>query len=314
VFLAGNPAVDRVYRVSRIRVGGIHRPTLTRVLAGGKGLNAARAARLLGAKTHVVAVLGGMSGRWAAQALAADGISGSFVWIQAETRTCVSIASEEEPRGIMTSFYERADPAGPAVWDQLMSATEHAIEEAEILCLSGSLVPGLPVDAYRRIGELARGRGVKVLIDSHGDHLREGLKAGPSLVKINAEEAGELLDRELPGEDLLRWAAAAAREVQGSVESKPTVVITCGPSGIAMAPSFGQPLVGCVDRVGPYPVGSGDAVFGSIAVSVTHAAPEREMLAMALAAGAANADVPGPGLLDPIRTQELAAQVSLASI
>lgn len=305
--------MDRVYRVDRIRVGGLHRPTLSRVLPGGKGLNAARAAHLLGAKAHVVAVLGGKSGQWIAQALADEGISGSFAWIPAETRTCVSIGSNET-RGVMTSFYERADPADPAAWAQLEDAAAAAITQANVICLCGSLMPGLPVDGYRRIGELAQSRGVRVLLDSHGPHLREGLKAGPSVVKINAEEAAELLDRELPGDDLLGWAVARAQEIQGLVVSRPTVLVTCGPSGIAMAPSSGRPLIGRLDRVGAYPVGSGDAVAGSIAASVVKRAGDREMLGMAVAAGAANAEVPGPGLLDPALTRAMAGQTSLSSI
>jgi tagatose 6-phosphate kinase len=313
-FVAGNPAVDRVYCVDRISIGAIHRPTFTSVLAGGKGLNAARAAHLLGAETHVVAVLGGQSGQWIEQALAAEGITGSFTWTEAETRTCVSIGSDQETSAVMTSFYERAVPVGPAVWTQLENSAASVIAKADVLCLSGSLMPGLPVDAYRRICHLAEGSGVRVLLDSHGAHLREGLEAGPSLVKINAEEAAELLGCQVPNDDLLEWSVTAAREVQGSVASKPTVLITCGPAGIAMASPSGKQLIGRLDRIGAYPVGSGDAVLGSIAVSLTQAAPDRQMLAMALAAGAANADVPGPGLLDPVRTRVMAAQASLLSI
>jgi fructose-1-phosphate kinase PfkB-like protein len=143
----------------------------------------------------------------------------------------------------------------------------------------------------------------------------------PSLVRVvpggkglNAEEAAEALGVTAPESDALRWAAGAASDIHGRVPGNRITVLTCGTNGMALVDGSGEPLGGHIDEVSRYPVGSGDAVLASIALSFLRSAPAREMLAQPLAAGAANAEVPGPGILDPDRVPALAARASIAPI
>jgi 1-phosphofructokinase family hexose kinase len=313
-FVAGHPSVDRLYEVEAVQPGRIHRPSLVRVVPGGKGLNAARAARRLGGSTHVLAVLAGHAGRWIAEALAADGVDGTFVWTEGETRTSVSVASSSDPGGLVTGFYEGSPPIPADAWAELEAAAMQVMAGAEMVCLSGGLIDGAPIDGYRRIVDMAHGRELPVAIDSHGPQLLEALEAGPELVKLNAEEAAEALGMTAPESHALRWAAGAASEIHGRVPGNRITVVTCGMSGMALVDGSGKPLGGHIDEVSRYPVGSGDAVLASIALSFLRSAPAREMLAQALAAGAANAEVPGPGILDPDRVPALAARAVIRPI
>ena len=75
VCVSPTPAVDRLLEVrGPVVVGEIHRPHRVVAVAGGKGLNAARAAALLGADVRAVAPLGGANGTWIAAQLQAAGI------------------------------------------------------------------------------------------------------------------------------------------------------------------------------------------------------------------------------------------------
>jgi 1-phosphofructokinase family hexose kinase len=313
-FLAGHASVDRIYEVEQVQPGCIHRPSLVRVVPGGKGLNAARAARRLGGTPHVLAVLAGHAGRWIADALAADGVDGTFVWTEGETRTSVSVASSSNPGGLVTGFYEGSPPIPARAWAELEAAASGLMGTAQMVCLSGGLIAGAPRDGYRRVVDMAHGHGLAVAIDSHGPELLEALEAGPELVKLNAEEAAEALGVTAPESDALRWAAGAASEIHGGVAGNRITVVTCGTSGMALVDASGQALGGSIEEVSRYPVGSGDAVLASLALGMTRAAPAREMLAQALAAGAANAEVPGPGILDPDRVPALAARAVIAPI
>lgn len=49
VSIAPNPSIDRLYELDRLRIGAINRPLGETLVAGGKGLNVARAAASLGA-------------------------------------------------------------------------------------------------------------------------------------------------------------------------------------------------------------------------------------------------------------------------
>ena len=66
-FVAASPSIDRLHVVDALRPGEIHRPERVVAVAGGKALNAARAAHALGADVHAVALLGGHTGRWVAR-------------------------------------------------------------------------------------------------------------------------------------------------------------------------------------------------------------------------------------------------------
>jgi 1-phosphofructokinase family hexose kinase len=313
-FVAGHPSVDRLYEVELVQPGRIHRPSLVRVIPGGKGLNAARAARRMGGRPHLLTVLAGHAGRWIAEALAADGVDGTFVWTEGETRTSVSVASSSYPGGLVTGFYEGSPPIPAGAWAELEVAASAVIPAAEMVCLSGGLMAGAPLDGYRRIADMAHAHGLPVAIDSHGPQLLEALEAGPELVKLNAEEAAEALGVTAQETDALVWAACAASEIQGRVPGNRITVVTCGTSGMALVDGSGAALGGRIDEVSRYPVGSGDAVLASLSLSLTRSVPTHEMLALGLAAGAANAEVPGPGILDPDRVPVLAARARIAPI
>jgi fructose-1-phosphate kinase PfkB-like protein len=64
---------------------------------------------------------------------------------------------------------------------------------------------------------------------------------------------------------------------------------------------------GHLGHVGSYPVGSGDAVLAALSLALVGGAMPEDALAAALGAGSANAELPGPGILDADRAQELAA-------
>jgi fructose-1-phosphate kinase PfkB-like protein len=64
VCVAANPSIDKLFVVDRVTSGAIHRPLSFVQVAGGKGLNVARAAVALGADVEVVAMVGGHAGAW----------------------------------------------------------------------------------------------------------------------------------------------------------------------------------------------------------------------------------------------------------
>lgn len=226
----------------------------------------------------------------------------------------MSVASADQPAGSITGFYEPSEPIPAGSWSQLEAVTKNVIGGAEVVCLSGGVIAGAPIDAYRRIAEIAHANRVPVAIDSHGPHLLSAFEAGPELVKLNAEEAAEALDIAVPDHGLLRWAAEAAAEIKRRVPGNQTTVVTCGTSGMALVDDSGETLGGRIEEIGAYPVGSGDAALASLALGLSRSLPPRELLAQALAAGAANAEVPGPGVLEPARIPALAARASIAPI
>ncbi len=297
VCAAPSPAIDKLFEIEELRPGRIHRPEAFVPVAGGKGLNVARAAATLGAAVHAVCLLSGHAGRWVADALAAEGVRASAVWGPGETRSVLSVA--DRATAGLTEFYERAPALGEATWAAFEAAVGEALADAAWLTLSGSLPPGAPPDAYARLARRARERGVRVALDATGEPLAAGLAGAPDLVKVNAEEAAELAPGCAPGDGTALAAALRERAGQDAV-----AVVTLGADGAVLAGPDGG-WRGRAPAVGRYPVGSGDALLAGLLAGLERGLDWRAALAAGLGAGAANAERAGQGRLDPARARAL---------
>ncbi|MGN6872782.1 MAG: 1-phosphofructokinase family hexose kinase [Solirubrobacteraceae bacterium] len=308
--VAGNPSIDRLFEVERLAHGDIHRPEQFVALPGGKGIHVAQVATVLGAKAIATGILAGHAGRWLAEELAAEGVSTRFAWSAGETRSSLSVADRETGR--LTEFYESGTPVSTDTWRELEEIVSGLLENASWLALAGSLPPGAPGDGYTRLISTARRAGVAVALDCRGDALAHAIEGHPELVKINAHEAGQLLDRSISS---IEEAHDAARAMQGRADGNGhATVITMGEQGVVAIEPGGTALHARAQAHGSYPVGSGDALLAGLLVGLERGDPWPRALALGLGAAAANAATPGAGRLDPARARELAAQTEMSTL
>ena len=212
VCVAGNPSIDKLFEVSEIVVGEIHRPDRMIALPGGKGIHVAQVATVLGAEAVVTGLLAGHTGRWVAQALAAEGVTGEWAWGAGETRSSLSVA--DRATGRLTEFYED----GTAVsrtrsGDAVRSIVDSLLPAADWIALAGSLPDG--TSGYSELIESAPAHDVRCAVDSRGHALAEAIDAGADLVKINVHEAAEVLGAEFHGPAEAIRAARAIRRARG---------------------------------------------------------------------------------------------------
>lgn len=311
LFVAANPSIDRLYEVDRLAIGTIHRPQAIIAVPGGKGLNAARAAAALGGSVTAVGIVAGRAGDWIVERLADLGIDRRMVRSEGETRSCVSILDRSS--GALTEIYEHGEGIGPAAWDELEAAIRAELEAGDVaaVALSGSLPPGAPADGYARIARLA-GDGsppVPILVDTYGSALAAVLAERPAIVKLNAIEAGEASGIEVGDGQSAVEATRVLRDLGAGA-----VVVTLGAGGALVATAAGRARLVPPDRHGSYPVGSGDAFLGGLALAVQRGEAVVEAARLGLAAGIANAQVPGAGRLDPATVAEILDAIVVAPI
>lgn len=311
LFVAANPSIDRLYEIDRLVPGEIHRPRSDVAVAGGKGLNAARAAATLGGSVLAVGIVAGRAGDWIVEELARLGIATRMARATGETRTCVSILDRSS--GAMTEIYERGEEIDAAAWDALEAIVGTELDGGDVaaVALSGSLPPGAPADGFARIARIAAASSgpVPILADTYGPALAAVLAERPAIVKVNAAEAGEASG--VPVSDAAS-AADAARILRdaGAV----CVVVTLGVGGaVVVSADERTQLVPPVLR-GAYPVGSGDAFLGGFAVAFGRGEPVVEAARLGLAAGIANAQIPGAGEVDPAAIDRILEQITPTSI
>ena len=295
LFVAANPSIDRLYEVDRLTVGAIHRPQTVAAVPGGKGLNAARAAAQLGGRVAVIGILAGHSGDWIREEIAARGIAASWATSEGQTRTCVSIL--DRSTGALTEIYEGGDLVDAAAWQELEGLVTRELDKGDVgaVALSGSLPPGAPAHGFGRIAAIAHGaHWVQVLADTYGAALAAVLGERPELVKVNANEAAMATGIAVNDEAQAAFAAQRLRD-QGAA----SVVVTLGANGAVIATATGTNHLRAPDIRGPYPVGSGDAFLGGMAVGLVRGDDVIAAARLGMAAGMANAMLPGAGELDP---------------
>lgn len=307
VCLAANPSVDKLFEIDSLRPGEIHRPDGFVQVAGGKGLNVARAAHALGGDVRAVAMLRGHTGKWLAEMLAAEGVDGTFVWSHGENRSSLSVADRET--GGLTEFYEHGAEVPEASWVETVQAIAELLPGAGWLTISGSLPPGPSVESYSELVAEARAAGVQVALDSEGDRLRFALEGQPDVVKVNASEAAELLDLATDTRDGAVEAARALRARAGG--DGHAGLVTRGADGVVLAAPDGSCWEGRLYVRGHYPVGSGDSFLAGLVVALDRGDGWGQALQLALGAATANAELAGAARLDPARAVALARRAEV---
>jgi 1-phosphofructokinase family hexose kinase len=307
--VAPNPAIDRLYELDRLDRGAINRPRTETLVAGGKGLNVARAAMALGAEVSAVALFAGYAGRWMADSLAAEGIPGRWAWADGETRTCLAIHDAAD--GSLTELNEAGPQLTAESWAGLVAAVraELATGDVGVATISGSLPPGSPADGLTQLASCASEAGVPVALDAGGAPLRHALEVRPWLVKLNVAEAEATLGRPTAdGRISDAEVAATTREIAAVTHG--AVVITRGLDGaIALGPDGSVFRVGAPTTRGSYPVGSGDSFLAGLAQATIEGRSFVEALRLGSAAAGANALVRGAGRLDPADVVRLSAEI-----
>lgn len=302
--VVANPAEDATLVVDGLEPGTIHRPHEVVRLPGGKGVNVARAATALGARARVLALLPSADAERFCTALEAEGIAVGCVDGAGSLRRCSSVF--DAAAGTLTEFYEHGVDPAPAAWERFMARVRAELRPAEPLVLAGSLPPGVePRSLVALAGDAVRS-GVEVVIDASGSVLAALAGVPVALVKVNEHEAAELLGGVAAGPDD-DAALALAEGVRAAFAKATIAIVTRGERGAVLA-APGHALSASLEATpGSFPVGSGDAFLAGFLSAEGRDPADR--LAAAIAAGAANAALPGAGRLDADRAHRLRERV-----
>ena len=141
VTLTANPSVDRTIEVAALRPGTVIRARASRVDAGGKGVNVARALAAHGGKTKAVLPSGGAEGAQLEALLAGAGLDLLTVRIAGSIRANVTVV---EADGTTTKLNEPGPGLSQDELDALAATLTDAAAQADWVVLSGSLSPGAP--------------------------------------------------------------------------------------------------------------------------------------------------------------------------
>jgi 1-phosphofructokinase family hexose kinase len=305
-----NPALDRTMTVPNFQIGFRHRATDTVVLPGGKGINVARAAKILGRPVIATGFVGGRKGDQIVADLNDEGILSDFVRIQGESRTYTAVV--DSANLVVTEINEHGPEITQDEFERIYDKLDYLGKAADIVVLAGSLPRGLEDDCYSKMIQRLRRHDVKIVFYTYGDPLKLGIKAGPDLIFPKLVEAEKVIGYEFNDTNDEIDAAKRMCGMGASstvITSRYKCVARLTDGGVTNTYVATAPPVEVVS-----PMGWGDALVGGYCVRMLEGDSPAECLRFGLGCGAANLTEYGAGVFSPEVATDLARRVDLQEV
>jgi 1-phosphofructokinase family hexose kinase len=310
VTVTPNAALDKTLDVPNYQLGQRHRSTRGQVLAGGKGINVARALKRLGEPVVATGLAGGKTGNRIVEELTREGILNDFVLIGDESRTTTVVI--DPTIGRQTEIMEYGPEVQPGELEILAEKLRYLAASASAIVFCGSLPRRVDPDWYATMLRELRRRDVELVLDAEGEPLRLGVGAQPDWVAPNQSEAEELAGNEFSSEHDFVAALDEIAEMGAR-----NVLLTCEDGVYALVregPRLRRFQVE-VERVEPVAtVGSGDALLAGFLAGRVRGRSVEECLRLAVGCGTANTRSVGAGRFDAKDAARLAANARVVEL
>jgi 1-phosphofructokinase/tagatose 6-phosphate kinase len=305
-----NAAIDKTLSVPNFRLGRRHRTVEQATMAGGKGVNIARTLKSLGQPVIATGLAGGPTGTRIVEQLTDEGILNDFVRIREESRTNTAVL--DPTTGEQTEINERGPSIAPREMEILLDKLVYLARGAELVVFAGSLPRGLEADAYANLIRELRKIGVTTIVDTDGEPLRQSVRAEPTIISPNVNEAEELVGHEFNDEEDMLFAIRELSQLgpREAIMTTPDGCFACllGEAG----PVFFRARIEPREPVAT--VGSGDAFLaGFVAARYERRSPE-DCLRFGVACGAESTQRLGAGLIDPREVERLVPEVEVERV
>lgn len=303
-----NPALDKTVSVDGWQSCGLNRVIASRLDAGGKGINVAKALKKFGMSVTAAGLNAGYTGGQLLQLLKRDGIPTAFLEAVGETRTNLKIVDSA------TNCTTEVNEQGFSVDEALLQRFEEQlllplVGQSDIVVLSGSLPKGVPATVYRRYIGMANATGARTVLDADGEALAEGLKGVPYAVKPNIHELEKLLDRPLTAESEI--VEAGCQLLRQGIK---LVIVSMGGKGSILLSEQGS------FRAAPFPitpqstVGAGDSMVAALVYCMANGMGPEDTARWTTAAGTVTASKPGTEVCSLQEVMERLTEVQLKTI
>jgi 1-phosphofructokinase family hexose kinase len=305
-----NAAVDRTLTVPNFQLGQRHRASQGLTLAGGKGINVARALKHLDVPVVATGLAGGRTGTRIVEELTSEAILNDFVRIGDESRTSTAVV--DPTAGTFTEINEWGPHVEPEELTMLLEKISYLSRGADLVVFAGTLPRGVDDTFYAEaIRDLNR-RHVRAVLDAEGPPLRHGVEAEAFLVSPNQREAEGLVGQELGDDEdftmaLDRIADMGARNVLITSETRTF--------GLFRAERKRNLFRADAPQVEPVSaVGSGDVLLAAFLAARVAEKSLEEALRSAVAAGAASTLEVGAGRFERRDAAKLQSAVEVREL
>ncbi|MQU05357.1 1-phosphofructokinase [Pseudomonas helleri] len=302
-----NPALDLTVRVPHLEPGEVNRSQALLSHAAGKGLNVAQVLADLGHSLTVSGFLGEDNQQAFNALFARRGFADAFIRVPGETRSNIKLAEDD---GRVTDINGPGPHVNDLAQHALLDKLDHIAASHDAVVVAGSLPRGVSAQWLRELVLRLKALGCKVILDTSGEALKEGLRAGPWLVKPNAEELSEALGHPVSS---VASQVATATELQTLGISH--VVISHGADGVNWFSRGTQPLQALPPKVRvASTVGAGDSLLAGMVHGLISGHSPEQTLRSATAIAAMAVTQIGFGISDALQLVALESGVNVRAL
>ncbi|MCR1898293.1 1-phosphofructokinase [Irregularibacter muris] len=304
ITLTLNPAIDKTIEVNNFTINHVNRISKVRIDPGGKGINVSKVIQKLGGDSKALGVLAGRSGDFIKDQLDRLGIDHDFISINGETRTNIKIVDREENTN--TDINEKGPLLTLEDLQKVMDKLFFLLNPQDILVLSGSVPSNVEDGIYQKIIAKAKKRKVKTILDADGSLLRQGIEAGPYLVKPNIHELERVYQQKILNTE--KAIECAKNIFKHGVE---IVVLSLGGEGAIFMTKEQTIKVGGIKVDVISTVGAGDAMVAALALAIHRGYSLEKAIKLSIATSAASVMTAGTEAGHPRVVEQLEEHVHL---
>ena len=299
-----NPAIDTRYFIEDFKEGRLFRAEKTIKSPGGKGLNVTKVLKQLDANVVATGILGGKNGEWIQENLKNMNIKEGFYVSSAETRVCIAVLAKHSETEILESGEELPDSDLRAFEKKFMEL----VEKSDVITMSGSLPKGMDAGYYQKLVEMVNRKGKKVILDTSGKSLLEGVKGKPYLIKPNFDELEYVLGESIDGRDKIKKAVEKLKNLGAQ-----NVLVSLGGEG---AIYFGEEILKItIPKIKIHnTVGSGDSSVAGFAMGLNDGLELNEVLKLSMACGMSNAQHGEVGFINKADVEKFIQQIHVQKL
>ena len=219
-----NPALDLTVRLAQLAPGEVNRSQAMLTHAAGKGVNVAQVLADLGHNVTVSGFLGEDNQHLFTALFARCGFADAFIRVPGETRSNIKLAEDD---GRVTDVNGPGLLVNELAQQALLDKLDQMAASHDAVVVAGSLPQGVSPEWFRELLLRLKARGLKVILDTSGEALKQGLSTGPWLIKPNTEELSDALGCDISSAET-QVAAATQLQAKGITH----VVISHGAQGV----------------------------------------------------------------------------------
>lgn len=302
-----NPALDLTVRLPQLEPGEVNRSQALQTHAAGKGVNVAQVLADLGHNVTVSGFLGEDNQQAFNALFARRGFADAFIRVPGETRSNIKLAEDD---GRVTDINGPGPHVNDLAQQALLDKLDQIAASHDAVVVAGSLPRGVSAQWLRELVLRLKAHGLKVILDTSGEALKEGLSAGPWLVKPNGEELSEALGSPV---DSVESQVAAATHLQTLGISH--VVVSHGADGVNWFSRGAQTLHAQPPKVRvASTVGAGDSLLAGMVHGLISGHSPEQTLRTATAIAAMAVTQIGFGISDAMQLTTLENGVDVRAL